>query len=85
MTNIEKLKRINSAMIETEGLLERAIKKYNDTITCLKMDIEENKEFGNDKLANRAWVDYALQDKARVKELQAHKQMLLNMEMELRA
>lgn len=79
MTNSEKLRRINASISETEQLLEKAIKKYNDTIICLKMEIEENEELHNSKSANMPWVEYALQDKVRVKELKAHKQRLLDM------
>lgn len=79
MTNTEKAKRINSEIIETKKLLDKAIKKYNDTITCLKMDIAENKELGNDISANMDWVRYANQDKARVNELNAHLNKLYNM------
>ena len=79
MLSAEYAKRVQGEIVDTDLLLVKALKKYNDTITCLKMDIEENKELGNDKTANRAWVDYALQDKARVKQLRTHKQKLENM------
>jgi len=79
MSNTEKAKRINSAIKETEGLLSKATKKYNDTITCLKMDIAENKELGNTIKANMPWVVYANTDKARVNELKAHLNKLNNM------
>lgn len=79
MTNQEKAKRIIQSINETEILLEKATKKYNDTITCLKMDIAENKEFGNDIKANLPWVEYANKDKARVNELKAHLNKLSNM------
>jgi FtsZ-binding cell division protein ZapB len=79
MSNTEKVKRLYSSIKETERLLEKAEKKYNDTIICLKMEIEENKELGNDITANKGWIDYALQDKARFEELKAHKQKLIKM------
>jgi FtsZ-binding cell division protein ZapB len=79
MTNSEKVKRLYSSIKETERLIEKAEIKYNQTIICLKMEIEENKEFGNDITANKCWIDYALQNKTRMEELQAHKQKLLNM------
>jgi FtsZ-binding cell division protein ZapB len=82
MTNTEKLLRINHEILDTERLIEKATKKYNDTIICLKMEIAENKEFGNDISANRLWVNYALQDKARLNQLRAHLQKLLNMSKE---
>lgn len=78
MTNVVNVNRnyrenrILQAMRETEGQLEKATKLYNDSITCLKMDIAENEELGNPKSANRCWVDYCNEDKARVKQLQAH-------------
>lgn len=79
MTNTEKVKRLYSEIKDTERLLEKAEKKYNDTIICLKMEIEENKELGNDITTNKCWIDYALQDKARFEELKAHKEKLINM------
>lgn len=79
MTNKEKARRIIQAMIETERLLEKAEKKYKDTITCLKMEIAENKELGNSITANKSWIDYANQDKKRVDELKNHIGKLHNM------
>ncbi len=79
MTNAEKAKRIKQAMLETHDQLVKARKRYNDTIKCLKMEIAENKKLGNDLSANKAWVDYANQDKARVRELEAHMQRLEKM------
>lgn len=85
MTVTTKVSRILQAMRETEELLEKAIKRYNDSVTCLKMDIAENEELGNPKSANRAWVDYCNADKARVKQLEAHLEMLKGMLKELKA
>jgi len=72
MTNIEKAKRIIQAINETERQLARATKKYNDSITCLKMDIAESAELGNSKAANKAWVDYCNEDKAEMNRYKAH-------------
>ena len=72
MTNGEKRKRIICSISETEALLEKARKRYNDSVSCLKMDIAENEELGNPKSSNRAWVDYCNQDKARIEDLQSH-------------
>lgn len=85
MINTEKVKRLYSDIKETERLLEKAEKSYNDTIICLKMEIEENKELGNDITANKSWIEYALKDKARFEELKAHKQKLINMMNQLSA
>jgi FtsZ-binding cell division protein ZapB len=79
MSNKEKAIRLKSAIKETEELLSKATKKYNDTITCLKMEIEENKELGNDISANKCWIDYCNQDKARVNQLKSHLNKLNNM------
>ena len=85
MTNSEKSKRLISAIAETNHLLDKANKKYTDTITCLKMEIAENKEIGNDITANRSWIDYANKDKIRVKELEQHIVKLENMLSEVTA
>ena len=79
MTNAIKVSRILQAMCETEELLAKATKRYNDSVTCLKMDIVENEELGNPKSANRSWVNYCNEDKARVKQLQAHMSKLKGM------
>ena len=79
MDNKEKAKRIMQAINETSRLLRKAEKKYNDTIICLKMEIAENKELGNSITANKGWVEYANQDKQRVKELKNHMEKLSNM------
>lgn len=79
MTNTEKAKRINHEIIDCTAKLEKATKKYRDSIICLKMDIEENKELGNPKTANRAWVDHCNQDKAEINRLRAHIERLCNM------
>lgn len=81
---MNKMNRIISAMNETERMLEKAKKKYNDTIICLKMEIAENKELGNPITANKGWIDYANQDKARVKELERHMEKLNGMLLELK-
>jgi len=79
MMNTEKAKRIIQAINETERQLERATKKYNYSIACLKMDIAENAELGNPKSANRAWVDYCNEDKAEMNRYKAHIDRLAKM------
>lgn len=72
----EKAKRIIQAINETESLLKKAEKKYQDTIACLKMEIAEN---GSNKELNKPWVEYALQDKKNVEGYKAHIERLQNM------
>ena len=76
MKNTEKAKRIIQTIRETEKLLEKAKKNYQDTITVLKMEIAEN---GSRKELNKPWVEYALQDKKVVDNYKAHIERLQNM------
>jgi exonuclease VII small subunit len=69
MTSKTKRTRIIEAMNETERTLEKARKRYSDSIECLKMEVIQN---GKNKSDNKAWIDYCNQDKQRVKELEAH-------------
>lgn len=69
MNNSEKVRRIQVAISETAGLLEKAEKRYHDTIVCLKMEVAEN---GNNKGLNKPWVEYALQDKKAVEGYKSH-------------
>lgn len=72
----EKVKRIIQAINETESLLKKAEKKYQDTIVCLKMEIAEN---GSNKELNKPWVEYALQDKKVVDGYREHIERLQKM------
>ena len=72
----EKARRIIQAINETESILKKAEKKYQDTIVCLKMEIAEN---GFNKELNKPWVEYALQDKKAVEGYKAHIERLQNM------
>lgn len=76
MNNSEKVRRIQVAISETVGLLEKAEKRYNDTIACLKMEVAEN---GENKELNKPWVEYALQDKKDVEGYRNHIERLQNM------
>lgn len=79
MTNTERNKRINQAIRETESLLNKATKKYNDSVICLKMEVAENKELGNSLEANFDWVKYCNEDKARVEYYKNHIEKLKGM------
>lgn len=68
----EKIKRINNCMEETERNLVIARGKYMDSMIVLSMEIEENRELGNDIKANLLKVDNANLRKERVRELEKH-------------
>lgn len=72
MINAEKSKRIRQAILETYDLLGKAQKKYQDSLICLKMEIEENRELGNDDSANNHAREYVEERKVRVIELENH-------------
>ena len=80
MTKETKKERIIQAMNETERMLETAEKRYADSIEALKMDVAKN---GNDKKANKDWVDYCNKDKERVKAQKMHMEKLEKMLLEL--
>jgi hypothetical protein len=79
MSNEEKRRRINQAINETVNLLEKAKKKHSDSLICLKMEVEENRMFGNDIESNMHAVIHCNKLRARVKELEKHIEYLNNM------
>ena len=83
MTNNEKSKRIKQAITETSHLLSKAKVKHQNSIICLKMEVLENQELGNDKTANKLAVEHFKNCKARVKELENHIVKLNKMLVEL--
>ncbi len=80
---LERERRIRQAMLETYDQLVKATKKRDDTIKCLAMEEEENRELGNDDSANNAWREYLRQDEARVTQLENHMNKLKGMLKEL--
>jgi len=47
MKNASKTKRINQAIEETNNLLVKAARKYDQSVTTLNLEIAENKALGN--------------------------------------
>lgn len=72
MLDSEYKRRIMHEINETHILLVKAKEKYANSIKCLKMEIAENKELGNDISANLGWVGYCNEDKMRVRDLEKH-------------
>ncbi|HEY5588861.1 MAG TPA: hypothetical protein VIK86_07900 [Candidatus Paceibacterota bacterium] len=79
MLSNEMVKRVNESIIETNKLIAKKSIEYKNSITVLKMEIEENKELGNSRQANKLKVNSCNEIKKRLEELQEHKQKLLNM------
>ena len=75
----EKNKRLNQAITETDELLERAMIEYRNSLRCLEIEIEENKELGNDDAANNPVREDVKESKNRVIELKNHIKTLENM------
>lgn len=76
---LDKRKRIEKCMLESNERLNKYTKLYNDSIKSLKIEIEENKELGNPVSANMCKVNRTNEYKTRVKELKDHMQNLNNM------
>lgn len=79
MNNTEKTIRIKQAINETYNLLGKTVTRYDQSIEYLKMEIKDNKKFGNNINANKSAVEHANKYKVRVSELKRHITKLENM------
>jgi len=79
MKQYEKIKRINLTILETEELLNKAKIKHENTLKYLEMEIAENKELGNDGIANEHAREYVKENENRVNEFKDHIKYLKNM------
>jgi hypothetical protein len=79
MTDTERDNRIMQAYMETLDLLLKATDKYHRSVIYLKMEIADNKEFGNDDTANNTAREHTAKCKARCSELERHIERLATM------